>query len=748
MGTIRSYLWKRFKNGLHNYLLKYLWYRKYLKLKDIWWWKKYKIEIKINAIKNRSIKWIKKYFTWPWYYFKKLIKYLIYLLCFLIFLVYLFKSLYFFNIIDEIYLQICIKIPKIWQIIEIIYEKFIKNPIIFFILHLTYISLMFYHIFITKKYFIIVRFFLAVLTFIIDIILYWIKFYIYIMNKAARKNPYKTAGKVLLIFLISLYWNLSKFQNEQIGFFVAFLIYVFLGEEWELAYLQKIEKILRIIADGKVLQTLGELISLFMLQLYIIIYVLIGLLIYIIFLKDNHKIINKLHNLVLIHLGLFILAINILLNFRIKNKGSSFYNIIIYKIDFITIYDWSWSIYIDILAWTLIVLTMYLITIILIISLYTIKYQLKWYIFLFLLLEFFLILFFISGSIWGFYLFFEAVLIPMLLIIFIWGSRKRKIYATYLFFFYTVTGSLIMLLGILQLYLETGTSSICLYKYNITNFSEDFEFWIFLLFFIAMGVKVPMFPVHTWLPEAHVEAPTGGSMILAGILLKLGIYGILRLIIPNFKLGLEFYTSTILTFNFISVIYISIILLIQTDLKKIIAYSSIAHMNLVIAGIISHNIYGLVGGIYTMLSHGLISGLLFFCVGILYDRYGERNILYYSNITQLMPLYSSIFFFALLANMGIPGTSAFIGEFLLLIGFSQISFFILFIMSISLFITTVYCIWLYNRIFFGYMKITYIKKYKDVTKLEFTISLIFIILILFFGIYPSSILDLFKYVYV
>ena len=230
----------------------------------------------------------------------------------------------------------------------------------------------------------------------------------------------------------------------------------------------------------------------------------------------------------------------------------------------------------------------------------------------------------------------------MFLIIIIWGSRKRKIHASYLFFFFTLVGSLFMLTGILWLYLYTGELNIQILQYILL--SKEHQLILWFLFFIAFAVKVPIYPVHTWLPEAHVEAPTGGSIILAGVLLKLGLYGILRILMVLFPIGNIYYSPLVMTISFISIIFISIIILQQIDLKKIIAYSSIAHMNFAILGLFSNNIYGIEGSIYTMLSHGLISSMLFFCIGVLYDRYGERNILYYSNITQIMPLFSFFFF--------------------------------------------------------------------------------------------------------
>lgn len=409
--------------------------------------------------------------------------------------------------------------------------------------------------------------------------------------------------------------------------------------------------------------------------------------------------------------------------------------------NFIFIYLFYYELYIDNVSISFIILTTFLIPITLGIGLINIKYRLKEYLIYFFLIEILLINFFLVTNLLLFYIYFEAILIPMFLIILIWGSRKRKIHASYLFFFFTLVGSLFMILGILWLYLYIGELNIQILQYIIL--SKEHQLILWLLFFIAFAVKVPIYPVHGWLPEAHVEAPTGGSIILAGVLLKLGLYGMLRVLTVLFPIANIYYTPLVLTLSFISVIFISIIILQQIDLKKIIAYSSIAHMNLVVVGIFSNNIYGIEGAIYTMLSHGLISSMLFFCIGILYDRYGERNLLYYNNVAQIMPYFSFFFFIGMIANLGMPGTSSFVGEFLILLSLSFKSIFLLFIMSLSLFLTTIYCIWLYNRICFGYMKNKYIIIYKDLIRFESIILTIFSILILFFGIYPNCILNLF-----
>jgi NADH-quinone oxidoreductase subunit M len=445
--------------------------------------------------------------------------------------------------------------------------------------------------------------------------------------------------------------------------------------------------------------------------------ILFLIIFYFIFSLDNQSIYQNRNKFFILSIIVFLLSLIMLFIYNLNNINSN----ILVKLqwDFVFTYLIYYELYIDNLSISFIVLTTFLIPVTLGLGLINVKYRLKEY-----LLYFFLI---------------DVLLINFFLVI--WGSRKRKIHASFLFFFFTLVGSLFMILGILWLYLYIGELNIQILQYVIL--SKEHQLILWFLFFIAFAVKVPIYPVHSWLPEAHVEAPTGGSIILAGVLLKLGLYGMLRVLLTLFPIANIYYTPLIMTLSFISVIFISIIILQQIDLKKIIAYSSIAHMNFAVIGMFSNNIYGIEGSIFTMLSHGLISSMLFFCIGILYDRYGERNLLYYNNIMQIMPYFTLFFFFSMVANLGMPGTSSFIGEFLLLLSLSFKSIFLLFIMSLSLFLTIIYCIWLFNRISFGYMFNKYIIIRKDIIQFEFIVLIIFTILILFFGLYPNCILNLF-----
>jgi len=307
-----------------------------------------------------------------------------------------------------------------------------------------------------------------------------------------------------------------------------------------------------------------------------------------------------------------------------------------------------------------------------------------------LLTEFFLINVFSVLDLFFFYIFFESILIPMFIIIGVWGSRQRKIHAAYQFFFYTLFGSIIMLIGIIVIYFNTGTTDIQVLAQ--TEFSEMRQIFLWLSFFCSFAVKVPMLPVHIWLPEAHVEAPTAGSVILAGVLLKLGTYGIIRFMIPMFPYAMIYFTPLVFTMCVIAIIYSSATTIRQIDLKKIIAYSSVAHMNFALLGLFTNNSMGIEGSLFLLLGHGVVSSGLFLCIGILYDRYHTRNILYYGGLVQTMPIFSIIFLIFSLANIGFPGTVNFIGEFLVLVGTFKLNTTVAFLSATGMVLGAVYVI--------------------------------------------------------
>jgi proton-translocating NADH-quinone oxidoreductase chain M len=386
-----------------------------------------------------------------------------------------------------------------------------------------------------------------------------------------------------------------------------------------------------------------------------------------------------------------------------------------------------------------VILTTFLIPICILVSWTSITTYVKEYCIAFLVLESLMIAVFSVLDLLLFYVFFESVLIPMFIIIGVWGSRERKIRAAYQFFLYTLFGSVLMLLAILLIYFQTGTTDIeILYT---TNWSESRQLLLWLAFFASFAVKVPMVPVHIWLPEAHVEAPTAGSVILAGILLKLGTYGFLRFSIPLFPYATFYFTPLIYTMSIIAIIYTSLTTLRQIDLKKIIAYSSVAHMNFVTLGLWSLNTQGIEGSILLMISHGLVSPALFLCVGVLYDRHKTRLLRYYAGCGRTMPLFALLFVFFTMANISLPGTSSFIGEFLVFAGAYQSNSFITLMACTGMILGAAYALWLCNRLLYGVVKPHFVTSFSDISRREFFMFLPFVLGILWLGIYPEPFLD-------
>lgn len=394
---------------------------------------------------------------------------------------------------------------------------------------------------------------------------------------------------------------------------------------------------------------------------------------------------------------------------------------------------------IDAISLFFILLTTWLIPICIVLSRNSVQVYIKEYLICFLFLEWLLILTFSVLDLILFYIFFESILIPMFIIIGIWGSRERKINAAYQFFLYTLLGSLFFLLAILAIYFETGTSDISILLTLDFPFERQLVLW--LAFFASFAIKIPMIPLHTWLPEAHVEAPTAGSVILAGVLLKLGGYGFLRFSLPMFPEASMYYRPLVYLLSVLAIIYVSLTTLRQIDLKKIIAYSSVAHMAYVTLGIFTLNLQAIEGSILLMLSHGLVSSALFMCVGLIYDRHKTRIIKYYSGLIQVMPIYITIFFIFTLANLSMPTTSGFVGEFLVLVGLYQSNKLLSFLAAIGMVLGAGYSIWLWNRVACGNLKVYFINNYVDLNKREILIFLPLIFLTFFLGIYPEPVLD-------
>ena len=352
-----------------------------------------------------------------------------------------------------------------------------------------------------------------------------------------------------------------------------------------------------------------------------------------------------------------------------------------------------------------------------------------------LIIELFLLIIFSVLDLFIFYIFFEAILIPMYLMIGFWGSRERKIRASYLFFFYTLGGSIMMLIGILYIYSIVGTLNL---EYLLTwNFSQTEQLFLWAAFFLSFASKIPMFPFHIWLPEAHVEAPTVGSVLLAGILLKLGVYGFLRFSLTLFPDASFFFSPLVYLLSLIGILYASMTAIRQTDLKRIIAYSSIAHMNLVTLGIFSFNVLGIEGAIIQSISHGFVSGGMFLLVGILYDRYHSRFLYYYGGLVHMMPIYAIFFLIFTMANIALPGTSSFVGEFLLLTSIYKTNVITCVISALGVVLCGGYSLWLYNRVIFGNLKIDYTLKFTDLNFREFSVLFPLFFFIVLMGLYPS-----------
>lgn len=432
---------------------------------------------------------------------------------------------------------------------------------------------------------------------------------------------------------------------------------------------------------------------------------------------------------------IFCEALLLWLHFRKDQIGFQF----VTKFSLLDPLGFSYHLGIDGISIFFVLLSTFLLIICILCSWSTVQYKVKEFFFLLYLITFLLVNVFTVLDLFLFYIFFESILIPMFFIISIWGSRDRKIHAAYQFFLYTLVGSLLMLLGIIYVYLSMGTTHIYIIVNN--NFTDFESYVLWLSFFASFAVKVPMLPVHIWLPEAHVEAPTAGSVLLAGILLKMGTYGLIRFSIPMFPSAMSFFQPLVYLISLVGIIYAACTTIRQVDLKKVIAYSSVGHMNFVTLGIVSPNIYAVEGSIFLMLSHGLVSSALFLCVGLLYERYHTRILLYYGGLSFGMPLFSVFFLLFTLANISLPLTSSFVGEFLVLLGVYQLHSGAAFIAAIGIILGAVYAIWLYNRVVFGHFKCKYIKEFSDLNLKEFYLFFILSLLILFLGVYPNIILS-------
>ena len=369
----------------------------------------------------------------------------------------------------------------------------------------------------------------------------------------------------------------------------------------------------------------------------------------------------------------------------------------------------------------------------------SIKVRVKEYMIAFLVLETFMVGMFCALDLALFYIFFEGVLIPMFLIIGVWGG-KRRVYAAFKFFLYTLLGSVLMLLAIIAVYGQVGTTDLPTVMEKL-DLPFTWQCWLWLAFFASFAVKVPMWPVHTWLPDAHVEAPTAGSVILAGVLLKMGGYGFLRFSIPLLPEASQYFAPLIFGLSIVAIIYTSLVALVQEDMKKLIAYSSIAHMGFVTIGAFIMNMQSVQGSIFQMLSHGIVSAALFLCVGVVYDRMHTREIAAYGGLVHRMPRYAFTFMFFTLASVGLPGLSGFVGEFLVLVGTFKANTWVAFLATTGIILGAAYALWLYRKVIFGELTKDSLKGILDMNRREIAVFLPLVLITLWMGIYPGSFLD-------
>ncbi len=431
----------------------------------------------------------------------------------------------------------------------------------------------------------------------------------------------------------------------------------------------------------------------------------------------------------------FLISLLIWINFDNMSGGFQF----VEERDWLDIMKYKMGV--DGISMLFVILTTFLLPLCVISSWVVIQDRVKEYMIAFLVLETLMIGVFCSLDLILFFVFFEGSLIPMFLIIGIWGGPNR-VYATFKFFLYTLLGSVLMLLAVLAMYWAANTTDIpTLMARSQEFFSPEMQWWLWLAFFASFAVKLPMWPVHTWLPDAHVEAPTAGSVVLAAILLKLGAYGFLRFSVPMFPLACQEFAPFMFVLSVIAIIYTSLVALAQTDLKKLIAYSSVAHMGFVTMGIFTFTTQGVEGAVFQMVSHGIVSAGLFLGVGVLYDRMHTHEISVFGGLVQRMPVYAALFMVFTMANLGLPGTSGFIGEFLTILAAFKVNTWVAFLATTGMITSAAYGLYVYKRVIFGVLVNPALKTIKDLSYREIAIMAPLVFLTLLLGIYPAPVLD-------
>ncbi len=431
----------------------------------------------------------------------------------------------------------------------------------------------------------------------------------------------------------------------------------------------------------------------------------------------------------------FVVSLALWVKFDPKNAGFQFEE----HLDWVPAYGISYHLGVDGISMFFVLLSTFLTPLCVLASWTAIQKRVREYMVAFLVLETLMVGMFCALDFVVFYLFFEGVLIPMFLIIGVWGGKDR-VYAAFKFFLYTLAGSVLMLLAIIAIYWQVGSTDV-VEAMNFKKLSFEWQFWLWLAFFASFAVKVPMWPVHTWLPDAHVQAPTAGSVILAGVLLKMGAYGFLRFSLPIMPLASEYFAPLVFGLSCIAVVYTSLVALVQEDMKKLIAYSSVAHMGFVTIGIFVVNMQGVQGAIFQMLSHGVVSAALFLCVGVVYDRLHTREIADYGGLASNMPKYALVFMVFTMASVGLPGLSGFVGEILVLVGAFKANTWVATIAATGLILGAAYALWLYRKVVFGTITRDAVRAMPDMSMREIAVFAPLILITIWMGIYPSSFLD-------
>ena len=429
-------------------------------------------------------------------------------------------------------------------------------------------------------------------------------------------------------------------------------------------------------------------------------------------------------------------VISLVLWFRFDPSTADFQ--FVEKVEWLPAYNISYQMGVDGISVLFVLLSTLLTPLCVLASWEAIQSRVREYMIAFLVLETMMVGMFCALDMVVFYIFFEGVLIPMFIIIGVWGG-PRRVYAAFKFFLYTLLGSVLMLLAILAMYYDAGTTDIV--RLMAHGFPREMQPWLWLAFFASFAVKVPMWPVHTWLPDAHVEAPTAGSVILAGVLLKMGGYGFLRFSVPMMPLASDYFAPLIFALSAVAVIYTSLVALAQEDMKKLIAYSSVAHMGFVTVGIFIVNEQAVAGSIVQMLSHGIVSAALFLCVGVVYDRIHSREIAVYGGLVERMPKYAVLFMLFMLASVGMPGTSGFVGEFLILLGAFRANTWVATLIALGMVLGAAYMLYLYRRVIFGTLTKEKLKSILDLSPREVLVFAPLVVIVLWMGIYPMSFLD-------